>query len=177
MIRAPQTFVRQLVPLTVAVFLFSAAVAGAKELPVEICGAAGCVTVSDRGSAGFLHSTGTSTAAPDPAPFFVVRFGFAAGVRSPGTWSYVYVPSRRAMRADDFGSGRLRWMAAPFLAPAIAESTENLEPYPPSPTWTPSVAARDEDSPFAWLALGTPAAMLAILRIIQGFRSVVTSAR
>jgi hypothetical protein len=165
--------VRRLVPLIVIVLLASAAVARAKELPVEVCGAGGCVTVSDRGLAGFLHSTGASSVAPAPAPFYVVRFRSEASSRAPIAWSYLYVPSASAMRGNEFGSGPVRWMRASFLAPAVAELTNDLEPYPTSPTWTPTVPARDDGLPFAWLALGAlaGAAVVALaLRRLGGLR-------
>ena len=169
----PAAPVRRLAPLIVITFLASAASAVAKELPVEVCGADRCLPVSDRGTAGFLHSTGAPTGAPEPAPFFVVRFRSASGSRPPVAWSYLYVPSAGAMRGDDFGSGSVRWMRAKFLAPVIAKLTQDIEPYPASPTWTPNAAARDDGSPLLWLALGAPAAMLAMLRIIQNLRSIV----
>jgi hypothetical protein len=161
--------VRRLVPLIVLVLLASTPVAKAKELPVEVCGAGGCVTVSDRGLAGFLHSTGAPGVAPDPAPFYVVRFRSGAGPRSPIAWSYLYVPSASAMRGNEFGSGPVRWMRASFLAPEMAELTKDLEPYPASPTWTPSTSARDEGFPVGWVALGALAgvalAALALRRL------------
>jgi hypothetical protein len=146
--------VRRTVPLIVIVLLASAAVAWAKELPVDVCGAGGCVTVTDRGLAGLLHSTGAPSAAPDPAPFYVVRFRSGASSRAPIAWSYLYVASASAMRGNEFGSGPVRWMRASFLAPEIAELTKDLEPYPASPTWTASVPGRDNGFPFGWLALG-----------------------
>jgi hypothetical protein len=72
MVASREAPVRRLVPLLL-VLLASAPVADAQELPVEVCGAGGCVTVSDPVLAGFLNSTGAPRAAPDAEPFYVVR--------------------------------------------------------------------------------------------------------
>jgi hypothetical protein len=42
--------------------------------------------------------------------------------------------------------------------------TKGLEPYPASPTWTPTTPARSEDFPVAWVVLGAlaGAAVLAL---------------
>jgi hypothetical protein len=127
---------RRVVPL-IAVLLFSSPPAAqAKEETVKICGAAGCVRFSAPGLAGPLNSTGSAAAAPAPAPFYVVRFYSGAVRPGPPRWSYLYVPSAKAMRGNDFGRGRVRWMEAPYLR-LLDTLTEGLEPYPASPTWKP----------------------------------------
>ena len=85
-------------------------------MPAEFCGAGGCVTVSDPGQVGALHSTGAPTVTPDPAPFYIVRF--RPGVDSPILWSYLYVPSARALRANDFGRGPRPLEGRRVLTPA-----------------------------------------------------------
>jgi hypothetical protein len=146
----------------IAVLLMSpATVAFGKESPVEVCGADGCVQVLDRGLRGFLHSTGARGPAPDPAPFYVVRFRADASSRAPITWSYVYVPSAKAMRGTAFGSGPVRWMRAAFLAPAFDAFADDLDPYPASSTWTPRVPPPDDRFSLPWLALGLLGAITA----------------
>jgi hypothetical protein len=145
---------RRLITVAALGVLATATVAQAKEMPAEVCGAGGCVTVSNPGQVGALHSTGAPTAAPEPAPFFVVRFRSGVDARAPILWSYLYVPSVRAQRANDFGRGPVRWRRAEFVRPLLAELTKELEPYAASPTWTRTVSASDEGFPVGWVALG-----------------------
>jgi hypothetical protein len=153
--------VRRLVPLITLIVLLTPGPAGAKEQAVEVCGGSGCVNVPDRGDAGLLHSTGARSAAPDPAPFYVVRFHSGPTSRASIAWSYLYVPSASAMRGNEFGSGSVRWMRAPFLGPLVADLTENLEPYPASPTWTPSTPVEEPGFAVGWAALVAVAAVAA----------------
>ena len=155
---------RQLVPIVGLVLLAAAPAAEAKG-KAQVCGAGGCATVTDPGAVGPLRSTFGSAPAPAPAPFYVVRFCSPEGCRAPYEWSYVYAPSPRAMRADDMGSGRVRWMRGSLLSSLIADVTRGLEPFPASRSWTPAArttAARtaDADSALAWLVL-VPAALVA----------------
>jgi hypothetical protein len=145
---------RRLVALVGLGLLAAATAAQAKELPAQVCGAGGCVTVSDPGQVGALHSTGAPMATPDPAPFYVVRFRSGVDSRAPILWSYLYVPSARAQRATDFGRGPDRWRGAEFLQSLVAELAKELEPYPASPTWTPTAPAGDEGFPVGSVALG-----------------------
>jgi hypothetical protein len=151
--------VRRLVLLIAAVSLVAAPAAAAKEFTAEVCGARACVTVSDDGESGALHSTGVPAASPETAPFYVVRFRAWSDAGEPIAWSYVYVPSARAMRANEFGSGIVRWMRAPSLiVPTLGELTAALEPYPASSTWKPSVPREDDRFPVGWVTLGALAA-------------------
>lgn len=145
---------RRLVTLTAFVLLAGAPTAQAKGT-AEVCGANDCTTVTEPGDVGYLRSTFGPARAPEPAPFYVVRFCSRADCRGPSEWSYLYVPSARAMRADDIGSGPVRWMEASLLSSLIAELTKDLEPYPASPAWTPAASERAADAsfPIGWIAL------------------------
>lgn len=160
---------KRLLPLIGLVLLATAPAAWAKEMPAEVCGADGCVTVSDPGDVGALHSTGAATVTPDPAPFYIVRFRARVDSGAPILWSYIYVPSARALRANDFGRGPVRWRGAEFLHPLVAELTKELEPYPASPTWTPTVPARNEGFPAGWAALGALAAAAVVALALRAF--------
>jgi hypothetical protein len=128
------------------------------------------VNVPDRGDAGLLHSTGARGAAPDPAPFYVVRFHAGPTSRAPIAWSYLYVPSASAIRGNEFGSGSVRWMQATFLGPLVADLTDELEPYPASPTWTPSTPAEEPGFAVGWAALVAVAAVAAGALALLGRR-------
>jgi hypothetical protein len=159
---------RRLITLIALVLLASAPAAQAKEQPAQICGAGGCTTVTDPGDVGYLHSTFGPTRAPKPAPFYVVRFCSRADCRGPSEWSYLYVPSARAMRANNIGSGPVRWMQASLLSSLLAELTKDLEPYPASPTWTPAApkpakVTGDNGLPIGWIAVAVPAATIAVI--------------
>jgi hypothetical protein len=158
--------VRRLVPLIALVLLAGAPAAEAKEI-AQVCGAGDCATVIDPGLVGPLRSTFGPAPAPKPAPFYVVRFCPGADCRKGSDWSYLYVPSARAMRADNIGSGPIRWMQASQLRPLLAQLTEGLEPYRASPTWTPAThghvtPAGDTGVPFGWVA---PAALAAVIAL------------
>src|SRR4051794_31663021 len=61
----------------------------------RVCGASACVETDAPRQLGPLSSNiGAPTAAPAAAPFYVVSFDNGQGE----VWSYVYVPSIRAMR-------------------------------------------------------------------------------
>ena len=155
----------RLAGLLALVLLAAASTAEAKQA-AQVCGSTGCAAVTDPGLVGPLRSTFRPTPAPKPAPFYVVRFCAEADCRGPIDWSYRYVPSARAMRADDIGSGAVRWMDASLLAPLLADLTDGLEPYARSRTWTPSrpqpaVPAGPADGPPAWIVLGAIAALIA----------------
>jgi hypothetical protein len=157
--------------IVVVILLATAPAAGAKELTAQVCGAGGCVTVSDRGQSGALHSTGVRAGPPDPAPFYVVRFRETEPGR-PIAWSYLYVASARAMRGNEFGSGPVRWMRAPSLIVSIlGELTNGLEPYPASSTWKPTVSARAKPFPLVWAILGALASVAVIAIGLQRLRS------
>lgn len=156
----------RLVALIALVLLASAPVADAKQ-PAQVCGAGGCTTVTDPGLVGPLRSTFGPTSAPEPAPFYVMRFCSRANCPGPIDWSYLYVPSARAMRANHIGSGPIRWMQASLLTSLLAQLTKDLEPYPASPTWTPTAPrpttpTRDEGFPSAWVVLASLAAIVAL---------------
>jgi hypothetical protein len=145
---------RILVLLALVVFLAGAPAASAKGM-AEICGGAGCATPSDPGVVGSLRSTFEAAPAPAPAPFFLVRFcGGTDGTdcRGPSEWSYLYVPSAKAMRADNIGSGPVHWMNASLLSSLLDDLTRDLEPYPASPTWARTAASPDKRSPLVWVA-------------------------
>ena len=104
-----------------------------------------------------LRSTFDPAPAPTPSPFYVVRFCSAADCRGSIDWSYIYVPSARAMRADEMGSGPVRWMQASLLQPLLEPVTNRLEPYTATSAWSPAPRAtggtRDAGFPFGWVAL------------------------
>ncbi|MEA2442722.1 MAG: hypothetical protein QOJ12_14 [Thermoleophilales bacterium] len=138
----------------------------------EVCGAGRCVGVHDHGDVGNLHSTGGTGPAPAAAPFYVVRFR---------DWSYIWVPSVGGQRADDFGSGPVRWRSAPFLAPLLAGLTKGLAPYPASSTWSPP-ARRPADAGFPFLPAGfgglaAAIATAVLLRLTRTRRTASPAAR
>lgn len=148
---------KRLIALMVVVPLLSAPAAQAKGT-AQVCGATGCETVTDPGVVGPLRSTFGPAPAPEPAPFYVVRFCSRADCRGPIDWSYLYVPSAGTMRADNMGSGPVRWMQASLLRSLLGPLTKRLEPHPASTTWTsaPSRSARptrDTGFPVGWVAL------------------------
>ena len=155
-----------LLPLLAILVVLSAAPAAEAKGKAQVCGAGDCVTVTDPGTVGPLRSTFGSAPEPAPAPFYVVRFCSPEGCRPPFEWSYVYAPSPRTMRADDMGSGRVRWMRASVLSSLIADLTRGLAPYPASGSWTPTASKPaahtvDTASAGAWLVL-VPAALVAL---------------
>jgi hypothetical protein len=165
----PLVLLSGLIPLIALALLGSAPAVAAKEMTVEVCGAADCVTVSDPGRVGSLHSTGAPSTSPEPAPFYVVRFRSQDDPRTAIAGTYLDVPRAREMRGDEFGSGPVHWMTAPFLDPLLAELTADLEPYPSSPTWTPTAAAPERGHSIGWgvlvaLALAAAAAIALALR-------------
>lgn len=147
---------KRLIALMVVVPLLSAPAAQAKGT-AQVCGATGCETVTDPGTVGPLRSTFGPAPAPEPAPFYVVRFCSRADCRGPIDWSYLYVPSARTMRSDNMGSGPVRWMQASLLQPLLGPLTKRLEPYAASPTWSPAPRptgpTRDTGFPVGWVAL------------------------
>ena len=128
---------RRLIALAALMLLAGATAAEAKGT-AEVCGAARCKLVTDPGLVGPLRSTFGRAPAPTPAPFYVVRFCSTSNCRGPTEWSYLYVPSVNAMRADHIGSGRVRWMQASLLSELLGRLTQGLRPYPASATWTPA---------------------------------------
>jgi len=140
---------RRLIALATLVLLAGATAAEAKGT-AEVCGAGGCATVTDPGLVGPLRSTFGPAPAPTPAPFYVVRFCSTGDCRGPAEWSYLYVPSADAMRADNIGSGRVHWMRASLLGPLLGPLTRGLEPYPASATWTPATPGPAAPSDAGW---------------------------
>lgn len=158
---------KRLVTLIALVLLAGAPAAQAKGT-AQICGASGCTTVTDPGDVGNLRSAFGPTRAPKPAPFYVVRFCSQADCRGPSDWTYLYVPSAKAMRADNIGSGPVRWMQASLLSSLLAELTRDLEPYPASATWTPATTnptktTGDNRFPIGWIAVAVLAATIAFI--------------
>ena len=161
---------KRLAALT-TVFLLAVAPAAEAKGTAQICGGAGCTTLSDPGIVGPLRSTFDSAPAPEPAPFYLVRFcGGADGTncRGPSEWSYLYVPSAKAMLADDIGSGPVRWMHASLLSSLLAGLTKGLDPYPASPTWALTASPRDETPPTIWLAVTAALAALVFTMLRRG---------
>jgi hypothetical protein len=135
--------VRRLVSPRITLVLLAAALpplappatAAAKgEQTVKVCGASACMSTDDPGVVGPLHSTFAPTSAPAPAPFYVVRFEQRAARQQREVWSYIYVPSARAMRSDAFGKGPIGWQDASLIRATLPDLTR-LEPYPASPAW------------------------------------------
>ena len=129
--------------LAALALLANAAAAEAKGT-AAVCGSNRCELVSDPGVVRPLHSTFGRAPAPTPAPFYVVRFCSTSDCRGSVEWSYVYVPSVHAMRADNIGSGRVRWMQASLLRELLGPLTLGLRPYPASATWTPTTHTADD---------------------------------
>jgi hypothetical protein len=152
------------VALIALVLLTGAPAAEAKGI-AQVCGAGGCATVIDPGLVGPLRSTFGPAPAPKPAPFYVVRFCSGADCRGPIDWSYLYVPSARAMRANNIGSGPIHWMQASLLSPLLAQLTKGLEPYPASATWTPAAPRPVTPAGGTGLPVGlvAPAALAAVI--------------
>lgn len=157
---------RRLVTL-IALLLLAGAPAAEAKGTAQVCGAGGCVTVTDPGVVGPLRSTFGPARAPKPAPFYVVRFCSRADCRGPIDWSYLYVPSARVMRANHIGSGPVRWMQASLLSSLVAELTKNLKPYPASPAWTPAArparSTGDKGFPIGWITVAVLAAAIALI--------------
>lgn len=158
---------RRLVTLIALVLMAGAPAAQAKGT-AQICGASGCTTVTDPGDVGNLRSTFGPTRAPEPAPFYVVRFCSQADCRGLGDWNYLYVPSAKAMRADNIGKGPVRWMQASLLSSLLAELTRDLEPYPASPTWTPvtidpTTVTGEDRFPVGWIAVAGLAVLISLI--------------
>jgi hypothetical protein len=152
-------------PLVLAAALAIAPSAyGKGDMTAEVCGAARCVPVADRADLGFLHSTGGTRGSPAAAPFYVVRFRGRAVGGSSDSWSYIWVPSVRAQRANDFGHGSVSWRSARFLAPLLGPMTKGLEPYPASSTWSPAArpTTQADDFPVAPVARGALATALGV---------------
>jgi hypothetical protein len=124
------------------------------EQTVKVCGASACMSTDDPGVVGPLHSTFAPTAAPAPAPFFVVRFEQRAARRQREVWSYVYVPSARAMPSDAFGEGPIRWQDASLISANLPDLTR-LDPYPAATAWR---SPRNGHHDVAWEPLPTAAA-------------------
>jgi hypothetical protein len=112
-----------------------------------------------------LHSTGATRAAPDPAPFYVVRFRSGSERSATVTWSYVYVPSAKAMHANDYGHGPEKWMGARFLDPLIRELTKGLNPFPASSKWSPAMHSRRPAMRFDVNAVFMGAVVLTLLAL------------
>lgn len=134
--------VRWTIALAALALLAGPAAAEAKGT-AAVCGTDRCELVTDPGVVGPLRSTFGRAPAPAPAPFYVVRFCSTSDCRRSIEWSYLYVPSVDAMRADDIGSGRVRWMRASLLRELLGPLTLGLRPYPASATWTPSTPTAD----------------------------------
>jgi hypothetical protein len=156
---------RRLIPAIVVVVLYLTPSAWAKELPVEVCGQDGCVRVADPGDAGMLHSTGATRAAPAPAPFYVIRFRLGPKRSAAVAWSYVYVPSAKAMRGNDYGRGLEKWMGAQFLDPLIRELANGLNPFPACSMWSPAVHSRRAAMGFDRNAVFMGAVVLTLLAL------------
>jgi hypothetical protein len=119
---------------------------------------------ADPGVVGPLHSTFAPTAAPAPAPFYVVRFEQRAARRQREVWSYVYVPSARAMRSDAFGEGPIRWQDASLIRANLHNLTR-LAPYPASTAWRlPPNGHQD----VAWRPLPTAGATANPASLVRG---------
>jgi hypothetical protein len=148
--------VKRLIALMVVVLLLPAPAAEAKAT-AQVCGATRCETVTDPGVVGPLRSTFGPARAPKPSPFYLVRFCSNADCRGRIEWSYLYVPSARTMRANNMGSGPVRWMHASLLQPLLVPVTKGLEPYSATPTWSPAPrvtrGTSDTGFPLGWVAL------------------------
>jgi hypothetical protein len=159
---------KQLVTLICLVLPLAGAAAAEAKGRAQVCGASGCTTLTDPADAGNLRSTFEPTRAPKPAPFYVVRFCSRWNCRGPSEWSYLYVPSATAMRADNFGSGPVRWMQASVLSSLLTELTKDIDPYPASPTWTPvattQARATVDSVSISWIAVAVLAATIALMR-------------
>lgn len=130
------------IPVLILVLLATAPSAEAKETAVQVCGVAACNESFDPGVVGPLRSTFGRAPAPKPAPFYVVRFCSGGDCEAGIDWSYIYVPSAARMRADNIGSGRVRWMQATLLAPSLRQLTSGLEPFPATRAWRPIRSSR-----------------------------------
>lgn len=127
----------------------AAAAAAKADQVVKVCGASACMRTDDPGVVGPLHSTFAPTSAPAPAPFYVVSFHDG----QHEVWSYIYVPSVRAMRSDAIGRGPVRWRDASLIRASLPDLTR-IEPYPASKTWH-RPAGQQSDVP--WVPFPTAA--------------------
>ena len=167
--------VKRLVAMLGLVLLVATPAAEAKGT-AEVCGASGCMAVTDPGLVGPLRSTFGPAPEPAPAPFYVVRFCSPEGCRGRAEWSYVYAPSPRAMRADNIGSGRVHWMRASVVSTLLADLTRVLEPYPASRSWTPVRGAppppppATRTTPAVWLPVAAGALLVLLAASARGAR-------
>lgn len=126
-------------------FVLLATSAAAKERikSAKVCGASGCVTVTDREKANSLVGSDTlvsppppstpSTAPPPPSSFYTVELAMGAdgNIRS----TFYYVPSaamaRPADRPGQAGPSLRLWSTVrPEAAALFREVTKGLEPFP-----------------------------------------------
>jgi hypothetical protein len=154
--------------------------AQAKEIAgVSVCAADGCREVTDRKAWPLLAEGGPGTNAPErPLEHFTVRISVLAEDDETVEWSYVAVPSRGLLQAED-GSWMTMTPASRKALLGITQGRVPLEPgqMPPgkdlpaprvdevvSPAEAPALTG-DDASPWPWLG-GTALAAAILLLVV-----------
>jgi hypothetical protein len=102
---------QRLVPLAFAfvVLLVAPGAASAKELTqVQLCGPAGCTSVTDRQMLRRIPTGGETTASPPPASSFYTMRMTVDAEGEKHAWTVFYVPAPNMVAAPD-ESGRITW--------------------------------------------------------------------
>lgn len=169
--------VRHLIGLACAVALLAVTPALAKGPDLaSICGTSGCATVDDIEEVNVLAlwTAGFEVRKEPPtAPFFTVELTTTRG--AVAKWSYVYVPSARALKIirADFSGGisgvqpMNEWVSpSTEVLAAYETATSAMSPFPASAGWI--VGTPDErDVPWLIVALLSAAAALVALLFLR----------
>ena len=156
-------------PLAVAALLLLApAAASAKQVTrAEVCGAADCVVVTDRGELRALLDIGPAADGPkEPGSYYDVRLTLSAGEEAH-TSTLVYLPSARRFGIGD--PGRYDWFAASPAAAALLDvAARRLDPLPgPVVRGVPlgRTAATTAGGGFPWAVPAVLVGMLGVLAL------------
>jgi hypothetical protein len=143
---------RRLVFAFVALALVAVPSASAKG-PFQVCGASGCAVLGPETQPPVrmfgLPADTPAIAAPEPAPYYVIRFADITG-----TLAY-WVPSRSALRIVP-QSGPAAWVSAlPAEESLLRDKTAALRPYAVPLRVQAYVDWQPVKQPFGWLKLAT----------------------
>lgn len=173
--------VRLLIGLGCAVALLAPTPALAKGPDrASICGASGCVTVANVEEVNVLAlwTAGFEVRnEPPAAPFFTVELTTTRG--AVAKWSYVYVPSARALKIirADFSGGisgvqpMNEWVSASTEVLAAYETaTSAMPPFPASAGW---IVSTPDERDVTWLIVALMSAAAALVALLF-LRRIVT---
>ena len=136
----------------------------------RICGGSGCTTIRDVAvvNALALYTSGFEPRSePAAAPFFTVEL--TSSIHDPGAagWSFVYVPSARALKIvrAEFSGGvyveptRDSWVAlSDETLAAYRRATPVMAPFPAQPAWVAAPAPAERNPTWTVVALAAAAA-------------------